>query len=129
MFLQFGDGLAQLLHTLKAQPALPEWRVLANGRTRPRDLAVHNEEEEAPVTEQKHIIDPERLGLWTAVSFTVALLALVVALTGLFRVSDLGYVTQVEALLLHKQMTETKTCAPSAADAPSPSNAPAIAAP
>ena len=81
------------------------------------------------MTEQKHIIDPERLGLWTAVSFTVALLALVVALTGLFRVSDLGYVTQIEALMLHKQMTESKACAPAAVDAPTPLNAPAIAAP
>ena len=77
------------------------------------------------MTEQKHIIEPERLGLWTAASFIMALLALVVALAGIFRVHALGYVTQVEALLLHKQLTDSKQCAPALAEVPA---APAAAA-
>jgi len=52
----------------------------------------------------KHIIDPERLGLWTAATFVLALLALVLAIIGLNRSHDLMYMTQVEALLLNKKI-------------------------
>lgn len=51
-----------------------------------------------------HIIEPERLGLWTAVTFVIALLALVVALVGLKRTNDLMYITQAEVLLLNKKI-------------------------
>lgn len=51
-----------------------------------------------------HIIEPERLGLWVAVTFVIALLALVVALIGLNRTNDLLYITQTEALLLNKKI-------------------------
>jgi hypothetical protein len=51
-----------------------------------------------------HIIEPERLGLWTAVTFVIALLALVIALIGLNRSSDLMYMTQAEVLLLNKKI-------------------------
>jgi hypothetical protein len=51
-----------------------------------------------------HIIEPERLGLWVAVTFVIALLALVVALIGLSRTNDLMYMTQTEVLLLNKKI-------------------------
>ena len=51
-----------------------------------------------------HIIEPERLGLWTAVTFVIALLALIVALIGLIRTNDLVYITQAEVLLLNKKI-------------------------
>lgn len=56
------------------------------------------------MAEMKHIIEPERLGLWTAVTFVIALLALVVALIGIYRSNDLMYITQTEALLLNKKI-------------------------
>lgn len=56
------------------------------------------------MADTKHIIEPERLGLWTAVTFVIALLALVVALVGLNRTNDLMYMTQTEALLLNKKI-------------------------
>lgn len=56
----------------------------------------------------KHIIEPERLGLWTAATFIIALLALVVALVGLNRSRDLMYVTQAEVLLLNKKIENVK---------------------
>jgi hypothetical protein len=52
----------------------------------------------------KHIIEPERFGLWIAVTFVIALLALVMALVGLNRTSDLMYMTQMETLLLNKKI-------------------------
>ena len=52
----------------------------------------------------KHIIEPERFGLWIAVTFVIALLALVMALIGLNRTSDLMYMTQMETLLLNKKI-------------------------
>lgn len=51
-----------------------------------------------------HIIEPERLGLWVAVTFVIALLALVVSLIGLSRTNDLMYMTQTEVLLLNKKI-------------------------
>jgi hypothetical protein len=56
----------------------------------------------------KHIIEPERLGLWTAATFILALLALVLAIIGLNRGSDLMYMTQAEALLLNKKIEDAK---------------------
>ncbi len=55
-----------------------------------------------------HIIEPERLGLWTAVTFVIALLALVIALIGLNRSSDLMYMTQAETLLLNKKIENAR---------------------
>ena len=51
----------------------------------------------------KHIIEPERLGLWVAVTFILALLALVTALVGIQRNNELAYITQAEVLLLNKK--------------------------
>lgn len=55
--------------------------------------------------EQDPIIKPERQGLWTAVTFTLALLGLAAALTGVFRVYELTYLTQAEFLLLNEKIT------------------------
>ncbi|MDO9280926.1 MAG: hypothetical protein Q7T88_00935 [Methylotenera sp.] len=52
----------------------------------------------------RHIIEPERLGLWVAVTFVIALLALVTAFVGIKQSNDLMYVTQTEALLLNKKI-------------------------
>lgn len=58
--------------------------------------------------EEKHIIEPERLGLWTAVAFIIALLALVMSLVGLYRTSDQMSVTQLELLVLNKKIDDLK---------------------
>ncbi len=52
----------------------------------------------------KHIIEPERMGLWVAATFVIALLALVLALIGLSRHDELLDVTQAEVLILNKKI-------------------------
>ena len=52
----------------------------------------------------KHIIEPERHGLWIAVAFILALLALVVAIIGIQRSNELAYVTQAEMLILNNKV-------------------------
>ncbi len=64
----------------------------------------------------KHVIDPENLGLVTAVTFVIALLALVVALAGLYRSSELAVITQGEVLLLNKKIDSTKPAASATAE-------------
>ena len=59
----------------------------------------------------KHIIEPERMGLWVAVTFVIALLALVVAIIGLNRSNDLMYMTQAEVLLLNKKIENANPAA------------------
>lgn len=59
----------------------------------------------------KHIIEPERMGLWVAVTFIIALLALGVASVGLKRINNLMYVTQVEMLMLNKKIEAIKPTA------------------
>lgn len=66
----------------------------------------------------KHIIEPERLGLWTAATFVIALLALVVALLGLNRSNDLMYMTQTEVLLLNKKIENANQSASATPSAP-----------
>ena len=56
------------------------------------------------MTDIKHLIEPERFGLWIAVTFVIALLALVLGLFGIIHSSNLMYVTQTEALLLNKKI-------------------------
>jgi len=68
----------------------------------------------------KHIIEPERLGLWTATTFVIALLALVVALVGLNRTRDLMYMTQAETLLLNKKIENTKSASPAPTNSAQP---------
>jgi hypothetical protein len=68
------------------------------------------------MTDFKHIIEPERMGLWVAVTFIIALLALLVALVAIQRNSQLAYVTQAEVLMLNKkiQQSAAESAAPAA---------------
>ena len=52
----------------------------------------------------KHIIEPERQGLWIAATFILALLALVLAFLGYQRATQITYLTQAEVLLLNKKI-------------------------
>lgn len=52
----------------------------------------------------KHIIEPERFGIWIAVTFIIALLALVMASVAINRSNDLMAITQAEVLLLNKKI-------------------------
>lgn len=52
----------------------------------------------------KHIIEPERFGIWIAVTFVIALLALVAALVAVKQANDLTAITQAEVLLLNKKI-------------------------
>ena len=58
------------------------------------------------------IIKPERQGLWTAVTFTLALLGLVAALTGVFRVYELTHVTQAEFVMLRDKVNNLQAYHP-----------------
>jgi hypothetical protein len=64
-----------------------------------------------------HIIEPERIGIWVAVTFTIALLALVLALVGVNRITNSAYITQTEVLLLNKKINNL-TPAPAVAAVP-----------
>ena len=68
------------------------------------------------MSEEKHIIEPQRLGLWVAVTFILALLALVLSLVEMTRTSDALVVTQAEVMLLNKkiQALEKNAMPPSA---------------
>lgn len=75
------------------------------------------------MTDFKHIIEPERMGLWTAAAFVLALLALVVALVGMNRTNDMMAATQLEILVLNKKIMDAKkepreTSSPVAEEAP-----------
>lgn len=52
----------------------------------------------------KHIIEPERFGIWIAVTFVIALLALIIALGAVKQASDLTVITQGEVMLLNKKI-------------------------
>lgn len=54
--------------------------------------------------EKKHIIAPENMGLWVAVAFVLALLALAVSLVNLYRTSDMMALTQTEILMLNNKV-------------------------
>ena len=64
-----------------------------------------------------HVIEPERFGIWIAVTFVIALLALVVALVAVKNVNDLAAVTQAEVLMLNKKIEGGQAAAPAAAAA------------
>lgn len=66
----------------------------------------------------KPLIDPERMPLFTAVGFTIALLALVVALMAIYRTSIVAGGTQLEVLALSKRIDSlSKTPVPPVASA------------
>jgi hypothetical protein len=52
----------------------------------------------------KHIIEPERFGIWIAVTFVIALLALIIAIGAVKQTNDLTTITQGEVLLLNKKI-------------------------
>ncbi|GBG13161.1 MFS transporter [Novimethylophilus kurashikiensis] len=56
------------------------------------------------MTDIKHIIEPERMGLWVASTFILALLALAVALIGIQRNKEVAYISQAEVLMLNKKI-------------------------
>ncbi len=56
------------------------------------------------MTETNHIIEPERYGIWIAVTFIITLLSLGMSLLALDRTNDLMYMTQTEILLLSKKI-------------------------
>lgn len=56
----------------------------------------------------KHMIGPERIGTWVAATFVLALLALVLGFVSLQRTIHLGYMSQVEVLMLNKKIEEMK---------------------
>lgn len=65
------------------------------------------------------IIEPQRLGIWTAAAFILALLALVLSLAGMKRANEALVLTQAEVLLLNKKIEalQKKEAAPPAAPA------------
>ncbi len=64
--------------------------------------------------EIKHIIEPERMGLWVAVAFILALLALAVAVVAISRGNQLALVTQTQMLMLNKKVEASQQKAPAA---------------
>lgn len=56
------------------------------------------------MAEEKHIIEPQRLGLWVAAAFILALLALVLALVNMKRTGEGLLISQTEILLLNKKI-------------------------
>jgi hypothetical protein len=85
------------------------------------------------MTDFKHIIEPERVGLWAATAFILALLALVVALVGTYRANHYLAATQLEMLVLNKKIEASQQAAaapaPVAEVAPAPIEEAAPAAP
>lgn len=75
-----------------------------------------------------HIIETERHGLWIAVTFILALMALSVGVVSMVRVKQIAVASQIEVLALHKRIQKIeKGLAPAAA--PAAAAAPAEAAP
>ena len=73
------------------------------------------------MTDLKHIIEPERQGLWIAVTFIIALLALVLAFIAIKRIDTSVAATQLEVLYLNKKIEGMRTHeTPAPAPAPAP---------
>ncbi len=56
----------------------------------------------------KHIIEPENIGLWVAVTFIMALLTLVMSLANLYRTTEATVMTQVQIIELKQQLQALK---------------------
>lgn len=69
-----------------------------------------------------HVIEPERQGLWIAVTFIVALLALSLAFAALKRTNSVLIGTQAEVLFLTKKIQKLE-----AANGKAPATPPAAA--
>ncbi len=76
------------------------------------------------MSEENPIIKPERQGLWTAAAFTLALLGLVAAMAGVFRVYELTYLTQAEFVLLNQKIADLQAQHPVAPGGPAAPTAP-----
>lgn len=63
------------------------------------------------MAELKHIIEPERMGLWVAVTFILTLLSLVIGLVSIQRITITTAATQVEVALLNKQIADLRKAA------------------
>lgn len=72
----------------------------------------------------KPLITPQNVPLWTAAGFIVALVALVVAFTGIYRTNMVLLTTQTQVMMLSKQIAMAKSTAPT-----TQMGAPAAAAP
>lgn len=62
------------------------------------------------------IIEPERYGIWIAVTFVIALLALVMSLVAIKENNKLTAVTQAEILMLSKKIGGEQPAAPAPAE-------------
>lgn len=60
------------------------------------------------MAEQKHIIEPERLGLWVAVTFILVLLSLVIGFVSLKRIFVTTAATQYEVVLLNQKIEDLR---------------------
>lgn len=72
----------------------------------------------------KHIIEPERQGLWIAATFILALLALSLAFASLQRTNGVLVGTQAEVVFLNNKIEKLKA---EVAKAPATPAAPAVA--
>ncbi len=54
--------------------------------------------------DSRHLIEPENLPLWTAVTFIISLLTLVLGLTNLYRTTEASVMAQVQILELKQKI-------------------------
>jgi len=54
--------------------------------------------------EKTHIIEPENMGLWTAATFILALLALIMSFVNLYRSNQMLALTQMEIVTLNNKI-------------------------
>jgi len=54
--------------------------------------------------DSRHLIEPENLPLWTAVTFIMALLTLVMGLTNLYRTTEATVIAQMQIIELQKKI-------------------------
>jgi Sec-independent protein secretion pathway component TatC len=54
--------------------------------------------------DNRHLIEPENLALWTTVTFIIALLSLVIGFTNLYRTAAATALTQMQMLELSQKI-------------------------
>jgi hypothetical protein len=60
------------------------------------------------MAEENHIIEPERHGLWLAVTFIIALLALALSVITVIRANIVHDGTQMEVVILNKKIEDLR---------------------
>lgn len=60
----------------------------------------------------KPMIDPENMPLWTAVGFIVAVMALALAVFSVYKMNKITMFTQAEILILNKKIEDLRKPAP-----------------